>query len=605
MNAHDRFPPPGAAVERRADGSVILRSTLAMGPAPRSVPHLLDAQATRTPKRPFIRQREPGHGPWRTLTYGEAAAASDRFAQWLIDRGLREGDAVAILSGASIEHVIVALGAQKAGVIAAPISTNYSLLSRTHDKLRACMAATGARLAFAGESEAFAAAIRSLAGDGISFITAGDAPAGVTSIALEAILATPAGEPVRARMHAIADRTIGRIVFTSGSTGTPKACAQTQSALMSAVAQIEALGFLAFAEGGVPQILEAMPFSHIMAGSYNFNNALRAGATINLDEGKPIPGLFETTIANLKEVSPSYFVTAPLGLAMLADALELDPELRRSFFRDLSYIVFGGAMLPQSVRRRLVEMGRAETGRPIPLITNYGSTETGPATSAYWDTPRTDIIGLPTPGTELKLIPLHGKLELRVRGPSVMPRDGYFGNPALSAAAFDEEGFYRTGDAVKFADPDDPAAGLEFDGRLGEQLKLMSGTWVSTGTVRTELLTAADPLLREAVICCEGREAIGALAWLNEPAVRAHFPAPGPARYAALREKIEAYNRVHPGLSQRIERLLLLSAPLSFDANEVTDKNSVNPGAVRTRRAADIERLFAEPARGEVMLFGK
>ncbi|HEY0106105.1 MAG TPA: AMP-binding protein [Rhizomicrobium sp.] len=602
-------------MDRRPDGTVLLRSTLRAAPAARSAPHLLDAQAERHPDRPFIRQRLPGHGAWTQITYGEAAAASRKVAQWLIDRNLGAGDAVAILSGASIAHVVFAMGAQRAGVAAAPLSVNYSLLSKTHDKLLSCMRTIGARYAFVADPAQFHPAIRALARIGVTMILDGEAPADVPSVAFRDVLTTAFTDAVEERRETIGDDTVARIVFTSGTAGAPKACVQTQGALMAAVAHIEGLGFLRLAKETVPQLLESMPFSHILAGSYNFNNALRVGATISLDDGKPDPQSFATTLRNLREISPSYFVTAPIGFAMLADALEQDDKLRKTFFKDLAYMVFGGAMLPPGVRARLIRMGREETGRHIPLITNYGATETATATSAYWDTPRTDIIGLPAPGVEIKLAPAEDKWELRVRSASVMPRNGYVGNPDANAAAFDEEGFYRTGDAARFAEPDNPAAGLVFDGRLGEQFKLTSGTWVSAGVLRTDLLEATAPLTREIVVCGENRDHLGALVWLNEPAVRAAFAHLASAAAAdmvrdealrsALRARIERHNAAHPASSRRIDRCLPLQAPLSFDANEVTDKGSANRRVVLAARASEVSRLFAAAADDDVIVPGQ
>ena len=346
---------------------------------------------------------------------------------------------------------------------------------------------------------------------------------------------------------------------------------------------MEALGLLDFGDEA-PQHLEAMPFSHIMAGNFNFNNIVRAAGTMHLDDGKPIPALFAQTIANLREVSPHFFITVPLGYAMLCDAMEADDALRDSFFKNLRYLGFGGAMLPESVQARLLALSRAARGFEMPVFAFYGATEYLFGTLKYWPGGRTDVIGLPPPGTTLKLRPVDTRYELLVSAPTLMPRTGYLEDPAASALAFDDEGFFRSGDAVTFANPARPELGLVFAGRIADDFKLSSGTFVGVNRLRADLIDACEPVLKEAVICGLNQDWVSALVWLD---------ARQPDARERLRAKVSAFNQANANSSRRIGSLLVVDEPLSFDLGELTDKGNVSPNVVRARHAADIERLYA------------
>lgn len=606
-----QLPKPSVVVERRADGAILLTSPLPLGPVRQSLAHIFDETSEAHSDRIFMRQRVTSGGPWRSISYAQGRRDANGLAQWLIDQGVGPGDCVACLSGSSIEHGIVAIGAQRAGASIAPLSVAYSLMSTDHIKLKGCVERSGARFVFVDDASAFAPAMRALAPLGVRFVASRGSAEGIGLTAFDKVVATPPTGEVGRRMAAITPDRIARIMYTSGSTGAPKATPQPMSNLTVTVAQTEALGLLDFGSEA-PQHLEAMPFSHIMAGNFNFNNVIRAGGTINVDEGKPIPALFHHTIANLREISPHFFITVPLGYSMLCSAMEADDALRDSFFRNLRYIGFGGAVLPESVRDRLVKLSRAACNREVPIFAFYGATEYLFGTLKYWPGGRTDVIGLPLPQSELKLQPIDDRYELMFRGPTLMPRSGYIGDAEATDKLFDKEGFYRTGDAVAFANPSVPEEGLIFVGRIADDFKLTSGTFVSVNSLRLDLLGSCEPLLKEAVVCGLNQDYIGVLLWLNEPGARGAMEAgdtdaAGLVQHPKLRElvmeRIRAFNAANSGLSRRISRAILMAEPLSFDTNELTDKGNASPRTVQQLRAADVARLFANDSSPGVMRF--
>jgi feruloyl-CoA synthase len=584
---------PDAWVERRADGTVLIGSNHAPGDGPRSIGHLLAEKAAAHPDRPYIRQREPGHGPWREVRYGEAKRAADAIAAWLLDQGLGGDDAVMVLSSNSIEHALVMLGCYTAGVPIAPISPAYSLISSDHAKLKHCFATVRPKVVFAQDARMFARAfetLRALDPDLVFVSVAG----GEGSLALSELTATAPTPAAAAALDRVDHATTAKYLFTSGSTGMPKAAPQTHGMFAGVIAGQEGLRSEEEADPDlVPEALEWMPWSHISAGNIGFNGVLWAGGILHLDEGKPIPGLFETTIRNLYEVSPIVFGSAPVAFGMLAEAMERDGVLRRAFFKNLRYMGYGGATLSNDVYTRMQALAVAETGHRIPLVTMYGATETQGITVVHWPTERVGLIGLPLPGITLKLVPNGAKLEVRVKGPTVTR--GYHNDPEKTAAAFDEEGFYKLGDAARFIDPEDPAQGLVFDGRVTEDFKLDSGTWVSVGTLRPDLVAACSPYVFDAVIAGQDKPFAGALIWPAPAALGDLGPDPLGALAQALKDRVAAFNAAAGGSSRRIGRFMVMTEPPSIDAGEITDKGYVNQRATLERRHALVEALYADP----------
>ncbi|MBI1250290.1 MAG: AMP-binding protein [Alphaproteobacteria bacterium] len=597
---------PDISVERRPDGVVLLRSNHPLGDGPRTIAHLLVERTGENPDRPYIMQREPGHGPWRGVTYAQALRAAEGIAQWLLDRGLTAQDSVMVLSANSVEHGLVMHGCYAAGVPIAPISPAYSLISTDHAKLKHCFATVRPKVVFAQSGEPFARAfdtLRALNPD-LAFVTV-DGAEGSTPLH-DVMATTPTAAVARAR-DAITHASVAKYLFTSGSTGMPKGVPQTHGMMASVIAGTNGLRIPPEETPEPPQALDWMPWSHISAGNIGFNGILWAGGTLFLDEGKPLPGQFETTIKNLYEISPNVFGTAPIALGMLAGAMERDPKLRASFFKNLQAVGYGGATLSNDVYDRIQALSIAERGLRIPVTTMYGATETQGVTVVHWITERVGLIGLPIPGITLKLVPNGNKYEVRVKGGTVTT--GYHNDPEKTAAAFDEEGFYKLGDAARFVDPDDPIKGLIFDGRVTEDFKLDSGTWVSVGTLRPDIVAACTPYIFDAVITGQDKPFAGALMWPTPAGVAALAAdgqpgAPLEKLAAKVKDALHAFNASAGGSSRRIGRFIIMTEPPSIDAGEITDKGYVNQRATLENRAKLVEALYAKEPGPEVITLG-
>lgn len=583
---------PDISVEKTADGVYYVRSNHPPAEGPRSIAHLLADKAAAHPDRPYILQRAPGHGPWQGVTYGEAKRAADGIATWLLDQGLTGADSVMVLSANSVEHALVMLGCYTAGVPIAPISPAYSLISADHAKLKHCFATVKPRAVFAQNSEMFARAFETLKAldPTLKFVTA---DGGNGTIALSELTATEPTPAVDAAREALTHATVAKYLFTSGSTGLPKGVPQTHGMFAGVIAGMEGIRDEPADPDVVPQVLDWMPWSHISAGNIGFNGAMWSGATLHLDEGKPIPGLFETTIKNLYEISPMGFGSAPVAFGMLVEAMEQDPKLRASFFKNMRSCGYGGATLSSDVSERLQKLAIAETGYRIPLTTMYGATETQGITVVHWITELVGLIGLPLPGITLKLVPNGSKLEVRVKGPTVT--SGYHNDPEKTAAAFDEEGFYKLGDACRFLDPEKPELGLVFDGRVTEDFKLDSGTWVSVGTLRPDLVAACTPYAFDMVIAGQDKPYASALIWPSPAALPTLGDNPLEKLTAVLKDRIAAFNATAGGSSRRIARFTIMLEPPSIDGGEITDKGYVNQRATLERRAALVNALYADP----------
>jgi feruloyl-CoA synthase len=558
-----RLAPPAVDVQKKG-GNIYLRSPQKLGPTARCVTEWLVRWSDKAPERVFLAERK-GDG-WRRLSYRETCGAVRRIGQALLDRGLSAERPVAILSDNSIDHALLSLGAMHVGVPVVPISPAYSLMSKDFGKLKYIFDLVKPGLVFAAEPKKFELAL---------------AAVGARSTPVDELLETTPGS-TQEREHArVGPKTVAKILFTSGSTGIPKGVINTHAMLCANQQQLAQAW--PFVEDRPPVVVDWLPWNHTFGGNHNFNLVLRNGGTLYVDGGKPVPGLVETTVKNLAEISPTMYFNVPRGYDLLLPYLEKDESLRRNFFRELDVLFYAAAALPQNLWDRIKKLG----GDRLAMLSAWGSTETSPlATSVHFHMDRPGVIGLPVAECELKLAPNAGKLEVRVKGPNVMP--GYYKRDDLTASCFDEEGFYRIGDAVKFADADDPSKGIVFDGRVAEDFKLTTGTWVNVGAVRVKLIAAADPLIQDAVITGHDRNEIGALVFLS-PAAKALDAADIRKRLGEALRKLagEGGSSTHP------TRLLVTGEPPSIDANEITDKGYMNQRAVLERRAALVEQLYA------------
>ncbi len=604
--------PPAVEMTRKPDGTVYVGSKYPIGGMHRSIAHLLEMRAAAHPERNYIAERTPlpggKLGEWRFITYGEMNVRASVVAQALLDRGFGPDTPLMVLSGNSIAHAAMMLGAMKARVPVAPVSVAYSLMSGDHGKLRHVFETARPKAIFAEQGPVYARALAALPLDSVEVITVMPIPDRATT-ALDDFLRVNVGPAVAASMDRIDHATVAKYLFTSGSTGMPKGVIQTHGMMCAVIAATEALRTEEPDPDEIPQSLEWMPWNHISAGNIGFNSNLNAGGTVYLDAGKPLPGMFDETIRNLRDVSPLVFGSAPIAFGWLADAMERDPELRDRFFAKMRYVGYGGATLSQDIYERIQTLAIASTGFRIPLTTMYGATETQGVTVVHWITERVGLIGLPLPGITLKLVPNGTKLEVRVKGPTVTP--GYLKRPDLTKAAFDEEGFYSLGDAAKFVDENDPEKGLVFDGRVTEDFKLHSGTWVSTGTLRAQAVAAVSPLIQDCVVCGQDKEFVGLLAWPNIAAAKeiaGDASLSGPDAILAnakvrefVRAKFAAHNASGSGSSTRVKRVILMSEPPSVDGHEITDKGYVNQRAALDRRKTLVDALYAEPPLPEVI----
>jgi feruloyl-CoA synthase len=588
-----RLGPRDVLVERKPDGTIHLKSPHALPPYPAKLTERLIYWAAAAPERTFLAQRDAAGG-WRRITYAQTLEQVRRIGAALIQHELSPERPLAILSGNDIEHALIALAAMYAGIPYAPISPAYSLISTDFGKLRYIFDLLTPGLVFTADGAAYRRAIEAVVPPNIDVVVARNPIPGRPATPFEALLAAPA--PADAAHGQVGPDTIAKFLFTSGSTGTPKAVTNTQRMWCANQAMI--LAQLAYFEDEPPVIVDWSPWHHTAGGNHNFGFVLYNGGTFYIDEGKPAPGAIETTVKNLREVATNWYFTVPKGYEALLPYFRTDTQLRQTFFSRLKVLWFAGAALSQSVFDEMQELALATCGERIMFLTGLGSTETAPmALGRMWQSKDSTNMGVPAPGVEIKLVPCEGKLEVRVRGPNVMP--AYWRQKELTAAAFDEEGFYQLGDAVKFQDPADPREGLLFDGRIAEDFKLATGTWVNVGPLRARLLAQLEPYARDVVIAGADRDEIGALIFPNLDACR-KLAGDAAADVSAdtrvldeFRTRLNAFARTSTGSSNRVCRAILLAEPPSLDAGEMTDKGSINQRAVLGRRAGLVTELYA------------
>ena len=585
-------------IERDEDGSVRLRAARPLGAYPRSLTDRLAHWARAAPQRALLAWRDGDR--FVELGYGEALARVRSVAQALLDRGLSAERPLAILSGNDVNHLLLALAAQYAGVLYAPVSPAYSLVSQDFSTLGHVARALTPGLVYASDAR-YAHALASIAEPGMDTLDARDMPKLLETL--------PTGHLDRA--HAAIDPDApAKILFTSGSMGVPKGVVNTHR--MLAANQQMILETLPFLGDEPPVLVDWLPWHHTFGGNHNIGIALYNGGTLYLDEGRPLPGQFDASVRNLRDVSPTVYFNVPRGYEELVRALARDRALAARFFSPrLRVLFYAAASLSPHVADELARIAVDTCGERLTLVTGLGSTETAPmAICRPWESDLASHIGLPVPGVDVKLVPCGDKYEVRVKGANVTP--GYWRAPELTAAAFDEDGYYRMGDAVRFARPDDPRQGLVFDGRLGEDFKLSTGTWVGVGALRARIVAHFAPYVRDAVITGHDRDAVGMLAVPDQDACRGLCPDLGeapfadvaahPAVRAAVAERLCSFAERATGSATRIERAILLVEPLSLDCQEITDKGSINQRAVLARRADLVEQLYAEHPGAHVII---
>jgi feruloyl-CoA synthase len=594
-------------LEKGADGVMHIRAAQPLGKYHRKLSDALEHWAKTAPERTFIAQRD-SQGDWRKLSYAQVLSDVRRIGAALLRRGLSPDKPIVVLSGNDIEHALLGLAATYAGIPYAPISPAYSLMSSDFGKLRMLIELLTPGLVFVNDGGPFARALHAAVPDETELVVARNPPGDRKTTLFSDLLGAPDDASINAAHDAVTPDTIVKFLFTSGSTGSPKAVINTHRMLCSNQAML-ASGF-AFVTDEPPVVVDWLPWSHTFGSNHNFNMVLTYGGSLYIDEGNPTPPGVPKTVRNLREIAPTIYFNVPKGYEALVAHFRADETLRRNFFSRLKVLFYAGAGLNQTTWDELTQLAVETTGERIIFLSSLGSTETSPlALACSWDFDRPGNIGVPTPGVELKLVPNEGKLEARLRGPHITP--GYWRQHALTRDAFDEAGFYKIGDALKFVDPNDPSKGLLFDGRIAEDFKLSTGTWVSVGPLRARFIDHFAPYVRDVVFAGADRDFIAALVFPDIEACR-KLAGLGPDASASdivgapsLRQKFAELLRklatLSPGSSTRIARAILMADLPSMDRSEMTDKGSINQRAVLRNRASLVDELYGTPLSSRVI----
>jgi feruloyl-CoA synthase len=591
-----------SVVDRKADGTILIRVKEPLGDYPTTWIDSLEHWAKTAPDRAFLAQRGAGDA-WQRLSYAQVLDQVRKIGAALLTRNLSRERPIAILSGNGIEHALLALGAMYVGIPYAPVSPAYSLISSDFGKLRFILDLLTPGLVYASDGAMFDKAIALVPAD-VELVVARNPPAGRKATAFADLQLDDTRDAEAAHKQVGADD-IAKVLFTSGSTGTPKAVINTHRMLTSNQAMIGD-GF-AFVRDEPPIVLDWLPWSHTFGSNHNFGLVLANGGSLYIDDGNPTPPGVPKTVRNLRDIAPTIYFNVPKGYEALIPHLRADETLRRSFFSRLKVLFYAGAGLNQDCWNELERLALETTGERVIFLSSLGSTETAPlALACTLDFDRPGNIGVPAPGVELKLVPNEGKLEARLRGPHITP--GYWRQEELTREAFDEDGFYKLGDALKFADPNDPGQGLLFDGRIAEDYKLSSGTWVSVGPLRARFIDHFAPYVRDVVFAGADQDDIAVLVFPDVAACQKLCPDVPPASVlndarvvTQFRNGLQALAREAAGSSTRICRALLMEAPPSLDAGEMTDKGSINQRAVLRNRAAVVDELYARPLSSRVI----
>ncbi|PUB18983.1 feruloyl-CoA synthase [Yoonia sediminilitoris] len=567
----------------REDGTILMKQRGTPDAYSPILADYLDHWADTTPDTTWIARRDHG-GDWRRISYGQGRAQIRSIGAALLAMGLGPDRPLLILSENSLEHALLGMACAYVGVPYAPLSPAYSLMSKDFGKVRDIAALLSPGAIFADDGAAFGDAIAAIKDSDTKVINLSHPTAG--AVTFDSLLqADPAGS-ANARAALSPERTV-KYLFTSGSTGSPKAVINTNQMICAMEALVR--DCYRFLTKNPPVVLDWAPWNHTAGGNKVFYMVMTNGGSYYIDDGRPVPGKFDETLRNLRELSCTWYFNVPVGYDMLIEALEADPALAKQFFGNLGMMFYAGAGMAQRTWDRLRAAGRAATGHEVLLATGLGATETAPFALACTEPQeKSGNVGVPARELTLKLVPSGDKLEARLKGPTITP--GYYGDPAKTADAFDEEGFYRMGDALRPADPDDFSKGFFFDGRIAENFKLNTGTWVSVGAVRAKLVDAMDGLIKDAVITGEDQSQLGAMLILSDTAARMNVS----ERHRLLTEKLGLAAKAATGSASRVRRAIILQDLPSFDRGEVTEKGSLNQRALRNNRTDTLARLYSD-----------
>lgn len=594
----------GTEWDERETGEIYLRSRQPLKDSKTNICQFIEDWATKSPDHSFLAQRDSA-GDWQHISYGDMWRNITAVGQALLNMGLNAETPVAILTPNSIEHAIISYAGMAAGIPVCAVSPAYSTLKETRGLLQTVLGNLKPKVVFAQDADKLAA-IRDLPElEGCTWISAQPA---ADALQLSDLQSTDVEQSFHDAYAATGHDTVAKILFTSGSTGKPKGVVNTHGMLCKNMA---AFDDCTLQDQDEFVIVDWMPWHHTMGGNFQLGATILHGGTMYIDGGKPVPALFSQSLDNLRAISPTLSIGVPAYFMQLAQALEQDEDLRRSFFARMRYVIHAGAKLQQSVVDRIQKVAIAETGTQIAMISAYGTTETAPGISINTrESSNAEDIGAPLPGVELKLLPHEGTYELRVRGPNVLPR--YLNAPEATEAAFDEDGFYRTGDTVAIEQYEDGRRWLRIGGRLAENYKLSAGAWVMTGPLRGKLMQRLSPFVREICFAGQDQASIRIMLWLNEAACKAQFPeladadpetlATHPALQEVLAEGIRAHNAENPAVTQRIAAFMVDPQPLSIGAGEITDKGNINQRGTLKNRAAQVERLYETEVSGDTIV---
>jgi feruloyl-CoA synthase len=587
-----RYAPRALEVERHGE-TLILRNPMPYSSAVRTTTEPLARWAIEAPDRVWLAERE-GEG-WRTVTYAQAKDRVAALAGGLAALGLSRGKPLLILARNGIDHALIAYAAMSVGAPAAPVSPQYGAKGADPTRLQHAVERLKPTAVYADDAETFGDALSAPFLAGLPVVVSRNPRPG--DVAFDDLLKS---EPVESVAQ---PEDIAKLLLTSGSTGRPKAVVCTHANIALNAAQIQGC----YADPEPPVLVNSAPWSHSLGANAILHMVLHRGGTLYIDAGQPAPGKFAETVRNLREVATTYHNMVPAGWAMFVGELERDQALAAKFFEKVRVLQYGGASMAQSILDRVQAVAVRTVGERITFAAGYGATETGPtACNIHWLNARSGMVGLPTPGTSVKLVPPDGgtggdggKFEIRVKGPQVSP--GYLDQPEATAQAFDEDGFYRLGDAARLADPEDPAAGLVFDGRLVENFKLASGTFVAAGALRVAAVSAIGGVVSDAVVCGEGQEGVGLMLFLDAKACE-RLGDEQTVR-ARIVEGLSRMNAAAKGGGGKVLRALILDGAPDAASGELTDKGYINQALARERRPAELARLFADPPDAGVMRF--